>query len=57
MDFAESADSVERLSLRTGAFRSEPKRSTSRYGVMEDLAQADKPVTRATYYIDDVVID
>lgn len=55
--FAESADTLERLSLRTGAFRTEPNRSMSRYGVMEDLAQADEPVTRATYYIDDVVID
>jgi hypothetical protein len=57
MDFAESVDSVERLSLRTGGFRSEPTHATSRYGVMEDLEKADEPVVRATYFIDDVVID
>ncbi|MDQ8199408.1 hypothetical protein QEH56_14675 [Pelagicoccus enzymogenes] len=55
--FAESVDSVERLSLRTGAFRTEPTRSTSRYGVMEDLGGADNPVPQVTYYIDDVVVD
>jgi hypothetical protein len=55
--FAESVGSVERLSLRTGAFRTEPTRSTSRYGVMEDLAGADNPVAQVTYYIDDVVIE
>ena len=56
-DFAERVDSVERLSLRTGGFRSEPSRATHRYGVMEDLEHADDQAARVTYYIDDVVIN
>jgi hypothetical protein len=52
---AEPAASVERLSLRTGEFRTEPTRQTDRYSGA-DLPGADDPVTPAIYYVDDVVI-
>jgi hypothetical protein len=53
--FAEPAASVERLSFRTGEFRTEPARQTDRYAGA-DLSGADDPVTPAIYYVDDVSI-
>jgi hypothetical protein len=53
--FAEPAISLERLSFRTGEFRTEPTRQTDRYSGA-DLPGADDPVAPATYYVDDVVI-
>jgi len=53
--FAEPAISVERLSFRTGEFRSEPTRKTDRYAGA-DLSGADDPVTPAIYHVDDVSI-
>jgi hypothetical protein len=53
--FAEPAASVERLSFRTGEFRTEPTRQTDRYAGA-DLAGADDPVSAVTYYVDDVLI-
>jgi hypothetical protein len=54
--FAEAAATVERLSLRTGAFRPEPTRQTDRYGVLDDLPDPDKPVSPAVFYLDELVI-
>ena len=53
--FAEPAASVERLSFRTGEYRTEPTRQTDRYAG-GDLSGPDDPVTAAIYYVDDVVI-
>ena len=53
--FAEPANSVERLSFRTGEFRTEPTRQTDRYSGA-DLPGADDPVLPVTYYVDDVFI-
>jgi hypothetical protein len=51
----ESAAIFERLSLRTGAFRTEPTRQTDRYSGA-DLPGADDPVKAAVYHVDDVLI-
>lgn len=56
-DFAEPASTVERLSLRTGRFRTAPTRDTHRYGVMEDVPNPDNPANLAKYYFDNVVIN
>jgi hypothetical protein len=55
--FAEAAATVERFSLRTGAFRPEPTPQTDRYAVLDDLPDPDKPVPPAVFYIDEVVIE
>jgi hypothetical protein len=57
LTFAEYVKSVERLSLRTGEYRSEPTRSTGR-DVEPDVTDPnpDDPEPLATYGIDDVVI-
>jgi hypothetical protein len=55
--FAESVASVERLSFRTGPYRTEPRRETDRYGFLGDLPKADDPVPIVVYYIDDLSID
>jgi hypothetical protein len=54
--FAEPASSVERLSFRTGEYRTQPTRETDRYSG-SDLPDPDDAVTPATYYLDDVVIE
>ncbi len=54
--FAEAAATVERLSLRTGSFRTEPTRQTDRYAVLDDLPDPDKPVPPAIFCLDEVVI-
>lgn len=54
--FSEPVASVERLSFRTGAYRSEPTRETDRYGFLGDLPNSDDPVSIAIYYIDEVII-
>jgi hypothetical protein len=54
--FAEPAASVERLSFRTGEYRTEPTRQTDRYSGA-DLAGADDPLLPVTYYVDDVAIN
>lgn len=53
--FAEPVVSVERLSFRTGEYRTTPTRETDRYGGL-DLPDGDDPVTPAIYHIDDVLI-
>lgn len=53
--FAEPAASVERLSFRTGEYRTQPTRHTDRYAGA-DLPHPDDPVTPARYYVDDVLI-
>lgn len=55
--FAEAAATVERLSLRTGTFRTAPTRRSDRYAVLEDLPDPDQPVPPAVYYLDDLVIE
>jgi hypothetical protein len=51
---AESVLSVERLSFRTGEYRTGPSRSTDPEQIHVDLAGADEPERAVTYYIDDV---
>jgi hypothetical protein len=53
--FAEAVTSVERLSFRTGEYRTTPTRETDRYAGF-DLPGGDVPVTPAVYHIDDVLI-
>jgi hypothetical protein len=50
----ESVLSVERLSFRTGEYRTGPSRSTDPEQIHVDLSGADEPERRVTYYIDDV---
>jgi hypothetical protein len=54
--FAEAALTVERLSFRTGSFRTEPTRNIDRYDKRfpEALAGCDDPVPLAVYHVDDV---
>jgi hypothetical protein len=54
--FAESVYTVERLSFRTGPFRTEPTRAMDPEKVPVDLPNADEPVPDAVYYLDDVAI-
>lgn len=56
-EFAEAALTVERLSFRTGSFRTEPTRNTDRYDKRfpDSLPNCDDPVPLAAYCIDDVV--
>jgi len=52
---AEFVRSVERLSFRTGAYRTEPtRRMNPEQRSWKDLNVADEPVRTAAYYIDDV---
>jgi len=51
--FAEPAATVERLTLRTGAFRTEPTRETH-YNKVPDQPNADEPARAAAFFIDDV---
>ncbi|HEV3302645.1 MAG TPA: hypothetical protein VG055_23520, partial [Planctomycetaceae bacterium] len=55
--FAEHVKSVERLSLRTGEYRTEPTRATPR-DLQPDFTtpNPDEPEPQATYAVDDVVI-
>jgi hypothetical protein len=53
--FAESVSSIERISFRTGAYRTEPTRQTDRYAG-GDLPNPGDPVLPVVYYIDDVII-
>jgi hypothetical protein len=55
--FAEAAATVERFSLRTGAFRHEPTRQTDRYAVLDDLPDPDQPLPPAVFCLDEVVIE
>ena len=52
--FAESVQSVERLSFRTGEFHTGPARNVDPEKVTTDLPGADEPERLATYYIDEV---
>lgn len=52
--FAESVLSLERLSIRTGAYRPNPSRTTDPEKILTDLPNADDPVREAVFYIDDV---
>ncbi len=54
--FSEPVASVERLSFRTGEYRTEPTRETDRYGFLGDLPDSDEPSSIAIYYIDEVSI-
>ena len=51
---AEAALSVERVSFRTGAFRTRPTRRTESEVPTPDLKDADEPVPAAVFHIDDV---
>lgn len=53
--FAEPATTVERLSFRTGTFRTAPTRQTDRYAG-GDLPNPGEPAPLAAYNIDDVTI-
>lgn len=53
--FAESVFSIERLSFRTGAYRTEPTRQTDRYAG-GDLPNPGDPFRSTVYYIDEVII-
>ncbi len=53
--FAESVSSVERLSFRTGEYRTYPTRETDRYAGA-DLPDPDDPSSISIYYIDNVII-
>jgi hypothetical protein len=53
--FAESVSSIERISLRTGAYRTEPTRQTDRYAG-GDLPNPGDPILPVVYYIDDIII-
>jgi hypothetical protein len=53
--FAESALSIERLSIRTGAYRPNPSRATDPEKILTDLPNPDDPVREAVFYIDDVI--
>ena len=53
--FTESVFSIERLSFRTGAYRTDPTRQTDRYDG-GDLLNPGDPSLSAVYYIDDVII-
>jgi hypothetical protein len=54
--FAEPAASVERLSFRTGPFRTEPTRQTDRYAG-GDVPNPDEPAPLATFFLDDVRVN
>jgi hypothetical protein len=55
--FAEYVKSVERLSFRTGAYRSEPTLRTSTDATPDRVTpNPDVPEPQATYHVDDVVI-
>lgn len=53
---AEAVKSVERLSLRTGAYRVLPNRQTPNETIDPPLQGADEPVKSTVFYIDDVQI-
>jgi hypothetical protein len=53
--FAESVFSIERLSFRTGVYRTEPYRQTDRYAG-GDLPNPGDPSLPIVYYIDEVII-
>ncbi len=53
--FAEPATTVERLSFRTGAFRTEPMRATDRYEG-GDVPDAGEPGSLAVFNLDDVSV-
>jgi hypothetical protein len=53
--FAESVTSIERISFRTGTYRTEPTRQTDRYAG-GDLSAPGDPIPPAVYYIDDMII-
>ena len=53
--FAEPATTLERLSFRTGAFRTTPTRQSDRYAGT-DLSNPDNPVPLSVYNIDAVGI-
>jgi hypothetical protein len=51
--FAESVQSVERISFRTGPYRNEPTRKTPNQKAAPPLPGADDPVALAEFYLDD----
>jgi hypothetical protein len=53
--FAEPASTVERLSFRTGEFRTTPTRQSDRYAG-SDLPNPDDAVATAVFNIDDVIV-
>jgi hypothetical protein len=54
---AVSVKSVERISFRTGAYRTGPARTVDPEKVLTDLPGADDPEPMASFYIDDVVAE
>lgn len=53
---AEAVKSVERLSLRTGAYRNQPDRKTPNQKEAPPLEGADNPVKESIFYVDDVQV-
>jgi hypothetical protein len=53
---AEAVKSVERLSLRTGAYRNLPNRQTPNETNDPPLKGADEPCSPTTFFVDNVVI-
>jgi hypothetical protein len=55
VDFAEPAATVERISFRTGEYRTDPNRTTDRYSG-SDVVNPDDQIPAAIYNIDDVLV-
>lgn len=53
---AEAVKSVERISFRTGAYRNLPTRTTPNETPEPPLPGADEKVTKAVFYVDDVIV-
>jgi hypothetical protein len=54
---AESVKSVERISFRTGEYRTGPARNVDPEKVLTDLPGSDEQASPAAYYIDDVMAE
>jgi hypothetical protein len=55
-ELAEKVGTVERLSFRTGEYRTEPTRETNNEAPHEPLPGADEAVEEAAFYVDDVKV-
>ena len=57
VSFAEAAPVVERISFRTGRYRTGPTRADDRYAVESDLPHPDHPEDLAVFFVDDLVVE
>jgi hypothetical protein len=55
-DFTETVHSIERVSFRTGEYRTEPTRRMNPEPGPEDLPGADDPVPAVVFHLDDVTV-